>query len=519
MDRTERRPPRPGTGSARNAPTSSKPAPADVGPLLSAGFALMALVPILLAVFLLDRGPGGVMGLSGLVVLSMLASALSGFFFIRRELSRTLLAILRAASREASGDISERLREASEDEIAKISATIQTITSKLQTGSADAQRTRDRLNDGIGRVAHAAQTARSAEQLYDLLIQGAIECVDGRVGYFVDVDEAAGDFVTRAAAGDEVDVARTWRVALGEGVPGRCARERRAVLLNDAAAGGEGIAPPFTTPPQSTLAVPVLVGETLSGVIVVHDRRSGGQFTEDDASALGGYATLAGVALGPWGSRDRLEQSLDETLAGFMAAIEARDPYMRGHASRVARYCEEMAKALRLDEDTTRTLRRAALAHDIGKLTLPETLLRKEARFTPEELELVRCHSVAGEKLLRAIPAMASLAPLVRHHHERCDGSGYPEGLKGDSIPIPTHVLIVANAYDIMTSDRSYRKAMSLTEALETLRAKAGIWYDRRAVHALLGLDRSVLHATNGGESEAAANVRGRGTASISVRD
>jgi HD-GYP domain-containing protein (c-di-GMP phosphodiesterase class II) len=162
-------------------------------------------------------------------------------------------------------------------------------------------------------------------------------------------------------------------------------------------------------------------------------------------------------------------------------------------------------------------LRRAALIHDVGKITLPETLLRKESRFTPEELELVRTHSAAGEKLVRAIPALASAAPLVRHHHERCDGSGYPDGLKADAIPIPTHVLIVANAFDIMTSDRSYRQAMSLTEALETLRSKAGVWYDRRAVHALLGLDRSVLHVTND-VSEGNAAVRGRGTASISVK-
>ena len=519
MDRTERRS-RPGpSGSARNPATSSKPVTAEMGPLLSAGFALMAIVPILLAMFLLDKGRGGVMGLGGAVVLCMLASALSGFFFIRRELTRTVLAILRTASREASGDLSDRLREVSEDEIGKISATIQTITTKLSERSADGGRGRDRLIDGISRVANASQTARSVEQLCDLLVQGAIECVDGRVGYIVDVDEAAGDFVTRSAAGEEVDVARNWRVALGEGLPGRCARERRTVLLNDAAATGSGIAPAFETAPQSTLAVPVFVGETLSGVIIVHDRRSGGHFGEEDAAALGGYATLAGVALGPWSSRDRLEQSLDETLGGVMAAIEARDPYTRGHSGRVARYCEEMARALRLDEDTSRTLRRAALVHDIGKLGLPETLLRKETRFTPEELELVRTHSATGETLLRSIPALASLAPLVRHHHERCDGSGYPDGLKGDSIPIPTHVLIVANAYDIMTSDRSYRKAASVTEALETLRAKAGIWYDRRAVHALLGLDRSVLNAPNGGASASSANVRGRGTASISVRD
>ncbi|MFN8179474.1 MAG: HD domain-containing phosphohydrolase [bacterium] len=482
--------------------------------MLSAGFALMALVPILLAMFLLDHGGGTVIGLPGAIVFLMLASALAGFFFIRRELQRTLVDILRAASREASGDLSDRLREASEDEIGKISATIQTITAKLQERSVDAQRACDRLSDGISRVAHAAQAANSAEHLLELLVQGATECLEGRVGYVISVDEEAGDFVTRCAAGDESDVARGWRTPLGEGVPGRCARERRSLLLSDL--GAEEL-PAFAKAPTSTVAAPLLVGEALFGVVVIHDRRDGAAFTEDDASALGGFATIAAVALGVWGSRDRLEQSIDDTISGLVAAIEARDPYARGHAGRVARYCEEMARALRLDGDTTRTLRRAALIHDVGKVTLPETLLRKEGRFTPEELELVRTHSAAGEKLVRGIPALASLAPLVRHHHERCDGSGYPDGLKADAIPIPTHVLIVANAFDIMTSDRSYRKAMSLTEALETLRSKAGVWYDRRAVHALLGLDRTVLHVTND-VSEANAAVRGRGTASISVK-
>ena len=118
---------------------------------------------------------------------------------------------------------------------------------------------------------------------------------------------------------------------------------------------------------------------------------------------------------------------------------------------------------------------------------------------------------------MRAIPALASLAPFVRHHHERCDGSGYPDGLAGDSVPLPTHVLIVANAFDIMTSDRSYRKAMSLNEALEVLRAKAGVWYDRRAVQALLSLDRALLSAAHD-TTDGSSSVKGRATASVSVR-
>jgi len=474
----------------------------------------MALVPILLAILLLDRGASGIAGMPGIVVILMLVSALSGFFLIRRELTLLLVHLIRAASREATDGLSDRIREASEDEIGKIATTIESITAQLREQAGGGKR-RDRLGDGIARVAHAVQAARRKNHLVSLLVEGALESLGGRCAYFVGVDEEAGDFVPRAAAGEEADVAMKWSAPLGEGIPGRCARERRAIVL-PASEIPEG-APAFEDPSKSVVAAPVVLGESLHGVLVVH---AGGDraFGDEDAQVLGGYASVAATALGSWSSRDRAEQALDETLAGFAAAVEARDPYALGHAARVARYCDEMAKALRLDDDTRATLRRAALLHDFGKIGLPEALLKKEGRFTPEELERVRTHASTGEKLLRAIPSLATLAPLVRHHHERCDGSGYPDGVSGDAIPLPTHVLIVANAFDVMTSDRSYRKAASLQDALEALRAKEGAWYDKRAVQALVGLDKSLLKA-KGDTTESGNTVRGRATASVSVKD
>jgi HD-GYP domain-containing protein (c-di-GMP phosphodiesterase class II) len=176
-----------------------------------------------------------------------------------------------------------------------------------------------------------------------------------------------------------------------------------------------------------------------------------------------------------------------------------------------------MSKALRLDGDTCQTLRRAALVHDIGKIFVPEALFRRESTLSAEELEVLRAHPVTGERVLRAIPTLAPLALFARHHHERCDGSGFPDGLAGDDIPLPTHVLIVANVFDVMTSDRSFRKAMSLHDALEKLRADAGASFDQRAVQALLGLDRGLLSAAND-RFDSRSMVKGRATASVSVR-
>lgn len=518
MDRPQRPQTRSGpAGGAKSSSAASRPAAPDVGPLLSAGFALMALVPILLSLFLLEQGAGGLAGLPGAVVILMIVSAGAGFLLIRRELARAVVQILRVASREASAGFSDTLREASEDEIGRITTTIREITSELSGSRApEGKRSWDRLDEGIARVAHAVQAAAGTEDLRAMLVEGGLECLRGRAAYFVGIDETRGDFVVLDAAGEESETAMRWRTPLGEGIPGRCAREGRAFHLDgNVPEGGPG----FTKPTTTLVAAPVRLGETLLGVLVVEGRADdGAAFTADDATLLGGYATIAATTLGAWSARERLERSIDDILAGLAAQIEARDPYARGHAARVARYCDQMARALHLDADTRATLRRAALVHDLGKLNLPETLLKKEGAFTPEELELVRTHAAAGDKLLRSIPALAPLAPLVRHHHERCDGSGYPDKLKGDAIPLPTHVLIVANAFDIMTSDRSYRKAAKLTDALETLRSRAGEWYDRRVVQALLGLDRSALRATEDA-AEGGSTVRGRATASVSVRE
>jgi putative nucleotidyltransferase with HDIG domain len=502
------------------APASGAKRP-DLSQKFATGFALMSVVPILLAVYLMSRedGPVQLLGVHGLIVLLMLASAIAGFSFIRRELARTFLSILDAASQSASGSLQERIRDASQDEIGKISETIRTITRRLEEQSSEAERTKDRLRGGITRVAQAIQTSRNGTSLLEFLAQGAIEAVDGRTAYLVGVDEEAGDFVTRSAVGDGAEELTDRRVPLGEGIPGLAARERRPVLLHDldeveAPTAGHGL----SRLPETTIAVPLFHGDTLHGVLIVHDRRSGGKFTDDDLSVVANLTTLISAALGQQEVQRHLEDSLDSVLRMFSQTIEGRDPYARGHSARVARYCEEMAKSLRLDEDTIRTLRRAALLHDIGKIAVPETVLKKEGRFTEEELEHVRTHAAHAESLLKSVPQLAPVGPMIRHHHERCDGSGYPDGLKGDDIPLTTHILIVANAFDVMTSDRSYRKAMSLAEAFETLKSNAGRHWDRRAVHALMSLDPKVLKAT-GDVVSAKEAVKGQGTASISVKE
>ncbi len=189
---------------------------------------------------------------------------------------------------------------------------------------------------------------------------------------------------------------------------------------------------------------------------------------------------------------DDLEQA-ENVLVSLATALDAKDNYTRGHSERVAEYAEGLGGALGLDRTERRNLRRAGLLHDIGKIGTRLDYLQKPGPLTSSEYEEVKKHPVIGYEICRPLRTMAPLLALIRGHHERLDGRGYPDGLKGDAIPVPLRCISVADVYDALTSDRSYRKALSTEEALRLMRQESsvGMW-DPRIIDALEGfLQRS----------------------------
>jgi putative two-component system response regulator len=174
--------------------------------------------------------------------------------------------------------------------------------------------------------------------------------------------------------------------------------------------------------------------------------------------------------------------SAEEVILNLGRAIEARDPYTEGHCERLATYAAAMGAELHLSPAEMQVLYRGALLHDIGKIVVPDAILLKPGRLTADEFEVVKRHTTVGEMLCADFRALRLVRPIVRHHHERLDGSGYPDGLRGDAIPLLAQIIGIVDVFDAMTTSRSYKPARSFPAAAEVLREEATRGLHERAL-------------------------------------
>ena len=187
------------------------------------------------------------------------------------------------------------------------------------------------------------------------------------------------------------------------------------------------------------------------------------------------------------------QNHLIEMVTSLAGAIDAKDPYTKGHSTSVSRYSEALARAINLPEDEVQKIRLGGLLHDVGKIGIPENVLRKPGKLENDEWEIMKQHPVIGaEKVLAPNEALSHLIPIVKYHHEHIDGSGYPEGLKGDEIPLSARIVAVADTYHALISDRPYRKGMTVEKACEILQEGAGKMWDSDLVRHFIAIAPSL---------------------------
>jgi putative two-component system response regulator len=175
---------------------------------------------------------------------------------------------------------------------------------------------------------------------------------------------------------------------------------------------------------------------------------------------------------------DELERA-ESVLFSLARSIEGKDPYTHGHCERLARYSACLGTHLELAEEQITALRRAGVVHDIGKIAIPDSIILKPTSLSPDEWKLMQQHPVIGERICTPLKSFRTVLPIIRHHHEKFDGSGYPDGLVGKSIPVTARVLQIVDVYDALTTVRPYKPAFSITDALQTMKQEvAKGWWD-----------------------------------------
>jgi putative nucleotidyltransferase with HDIG domain len=245
---------------------------------------------------------------------------------------------------------------------------------------------------------------------------------------------------------------------------------------------------------RSVLLVPLVVGEEPWGLIEIYDSRPRGfSASERHLAELAGSQIAA--LLAAFEHEERAQRLYRETLASLSNALEAKDAVTSEHTEEVVRLAVAVAAELELDLEAVRTVELGAVLHDIGKVRVPEAILNKPGPLDEAEWAIMRTHPEVGEQIVRPIQSLQAILPIVRHHHERWDGTGYPDRLSGRGIPVGARIVAVCDAYRAMTEDRPYRSALGPDEARRELEEGSGSQFDPECVAALLrALDRR--HAT-----------------------
>ena len=241
---------------------------------------------------------------------------------------------------------------------------------------------------------------------------------------------------------------------------------------------------------RSVMCVPLRTTDELLGALYVDSLSGAGRFTEADLELLAAIGNQAGVAMHRVRLMGELERLLLDTIKAIAATIDARDGYTHRHSERVAALTAQLARELGLSDAERETAELSALLHDVGKIAVPDSILNKPGKLTPEEFTEMQKHPVHGARILGNIQSATVKAALpgVQYHHEKWDGTGYPEGLKGEGIPFLGRLLGVADFYDALTSARAYRGAMPAVEAIALIAKGAGTHFDPNVAAALVRL-------------------------------
>ncbi len=305
-----------------------------------------------------------------------------------------------------------------------------------------------------------ASTLKLSDVL-ELALEKAEEICRAETSSIWELDSQAGELFFRLVRGQAAGEIQSLRIPLGQGIVGSVAQKKQAEVINDVAADSRWAGDAngsFHT--EAILAVPLVAQGEVVGVLQLLNPVGREGFSSGDLRRMDLFAGALAHAIANARLYAQLKEQFLEMITALAEAVEKRDPYTGGHVMRVVHFSRALGEELSLDADTLEELVLAATLHDIGKIAIPDAVLQKPTSLNDEEFELMKTHTVDGFDILHNVRGFHRLLPGVRCHHERWDGRGYPDGLKGLEIPLVARIIAVADTFDAMTSNRPYRQGL-----------------------------------------------------------
>jgi HD-GYP domain-containing protein (c-di-GMP phosphodiesterase class II) len=236
--------------------------------------------------------------------------------------------------------------------------------------------------------------------------------------------------------------------------------------------------------PYRILVVPIIIKTQVKAILLILKHEKKTFFTNSDRNLIKVMASQASIIIQNQYMYSELQLFTEQMSVALIESIDAKDPYTRGHSDRVNSFSVEIGRVMGLSEADLRILYWASLLHDLGKIGVPDKILTKPSKLTKEEYALLKMHTEQGYNILKYVKYLEESLPGIRHHHERYDGKGYPNGLEGEKIPLHARIIAVADTYDAMTSTRSYRPSYTHEEAMNEIEEVAGTQLDQEIVNA-----------------------------------
>ncbi|MFA5060503.1 MAG: HD domain-containing phosphohydrolase [Candidatus Omnitrophota bacterium] len=390
---------------------------------------------------------------------------------------RSLLASVVEIAHSKKGQLKEMLgsekfqeiTSGNQNEIAILAKSFNEITSRLEANIRSLEVAKKTLHSVLAKVGEGISSMQNIDNFLTLIIETVTDALQGRVGVLMLVDESQKELFAKSIYGHTLAAGEQIRIKFDEGTAGLAFKTKRAIIIprlsSDHESGAQNIL--FQEP---LLCAPLILRDKVVGVISVSGKKDDSNFNEEELNLLNNLAMQTAVAVENANLNRDAEKTYFETISALALAVDAKDHYSRGHLDRVAKYVVQIAEKLKLSQEEIRILRDAARLHDIGKIGISDDVLNKPGPLDTDGWSIMRRHTEIGEGIIKPISSLRNLCDIVRHHHEMLDGSGYPDGLKGDQIKPLVRILTVADIFDALTTDRPYRKAFSFAEGAKKLR-------------------------------------------------